>query len=180
MLSITIPATEFYNEKQCVFIPVKEQTIRMEHSLVSISKWESKWHKPFLSEEPKTNEEMIDYFRCMTLTQNVDPNVYYAIPYSELQRINDYIEDPRSATVFYDKQKRPSRKERITSEKVYYWMVRAGVPFECQTWHFNRLMNLIRYCNSDYMPHKKRSPNQILNEYSELNAARRKQYNTRG
>ena len=180
MLTITIPAIEAWDEKHEIFVYTKAQTIRLEHSLVSISKWESKWHKPFLPDEKKTNEEMLDYFRCMTITQNVDENLYACIPPEKVQEISDYIENPMSATVFYDKHTAPRRKERITSEKIYFWMVINGIPFECQTWHLNRLMNLIHYCNGNNQPRKKRLPNEIAQEYSELNAARKKQFKTRG
>ena len=180
MLTITIPAIEAWDEKHEVFIYTKEQTIRLEHSLVSISKWESKWHKPFLSDEPKTRDEMLDYFRCMTITQNVDPNLYACIPYEQQKVINEYIEDPMSATVFYDKQIAPRRKERITSEKIYFWMVNNNIPFECQTWHLNRLMNLIHYCNGSNQQLKKRKPGELAQEYSRINESRLKKYNTKG
>lgn len=180
MLQITIPATEFYDEKRGIFVNTKEHTLSLEHSLVSISKWEAKWHKPFLSDERKTNEEMLDYIRCMTITQNVDPIIFNVLPYSVITQINAYIEDPQSATVFYDKKEPSRRKERITSEKIFFWMVRANIPFECKTWHLNRLLNLIHYCNSDNQPHKKRSQREIAKDYAAINAARRKELNTKG
>ena len=181
MLTITIPSAEFFDEKNNLFIYSKEQNLRLEHSLVSISKWEANWHKPFLSEENRTNEEMLDYIRCMTITQNVDPKAYQCIPKSEIERVNAYINDPRSATVFYDKKQKPHRKERITSEKIYFWMVRAGVPFDpCQTWHLNRLLNLLHYCNTSNQPMKKRSPAEIAKEYEQINAAQRKLFNSKG
>ena len=181
MLTITVPESEAWDEQKNLFIHIKSQTIRLEHSLVSISKWESKWHKSFLSDGMKTNEEVLDYIRCMTITQNVDPNVYHCLSNEIIDRINKYIEDPYSATVFYDKVQpgKPSR-ERISSEKIYFWMVVNGIPFECQTWHLNRLMNLIRYCNAYNAPAKKRKPHEIAKDYDQMNAARRKQFNTSG
>ena len=182
MLQITLPSVELWDETRDLFIYTKEVTIRLEHSLVSVSKWESTWHKPFLSDEKKTNEEMLDYIRCMTITQNVDPSAYLTIPRDKFKEIMDYIDDSRSATVFYDYDgnKMPRRKERITSEKIYSWMVTLGIPFECQTWHINRLMNLIRYCNAANQPPKKRSAGELVKEYARINAANKKRFNTAG
>ncbi len=182
MLQITIPSAELWDEHNNIFVHTKAQTIRMEHSLVSVSKWETKWHKPFLSDEKKTREEMLDYYRCMTITQNVDPDFYNFIPYDKVNEIDAYIEDSASATVFYDHDgnKMPHRKERITSEKIYSWMVTLNIPFECQTWHLNRLMNLIRYCQAANQSPKKRSQKEIIQDYAKINAANRKRFNTAG
>ena len=181
MLKITIPKTEAFDEKADEFITIKEQTLSLEHSLVSISKWESKWHKPYLSKERKTVEETLDYLRCMTLTQNVDPRVYYCIPETELQKINDYIEDPMTATWFSDDNQMKGRGGRvITSELLYFWMTAYQIPFECQKWHLNRLITLIRVCDEENKPKKKMSKNQILARNAKLNKARREAMRSRG
>lgn len=173
MLTITVPAMEEYDDAREEFIETQEQTLSLEHSLVSISKWESKWHKPFLSKEDKTAEETIDYIRCMTLTKNVDPNVYYAMTPDIIKQINDYIGDPMTATWFSDKQKGPKSREIITSELIYYWMVALQIPFECQKWHLNRLMTLIQVCSIKNQPKKKMSKKDAMNQQRALNAARR-------
>lgn len=186
MLQITIPYTEFYDENAEEFVAVKEQTLQLEHSLVSISKWESKWKKAFLSKEQKTNEEIIDYVRCMTLTQNVNPLVYKAITVSAFEKIFAYIDDPMSATTINDIKipGAPKKKtETVTSELIYYWMVALQIPFECQKWHLNRLMNLIRICEIKNTPPDKRrkmSRNEILSRNTELNKARRAAMGTKG
>lgn len=183
MLQITVPPVEAWDDLHEKFIYTKEQTLRLEHSLVSISKWEAKWHKPFLTDEPKTNEEMLDYIKCMTITQNVDPNVYYCLSSSNKEDINKYIEDQHTATTIregFGTGKMYRRKEIITSELIYYWMITLNIPMECQTWHLNRLLMLIRVCNAKNSPPKKRSQREIINEYAELNAARRKQWKTAG
>lgn len=181
MLKITIPKTEAFDEKTNEFIYTKEQTIALEHSLVSISKWESKWHKPYLSKTPKTYEEALDYIRCMTLTQNVDPNVYYCIPKEEFARINEYIKDPMTATWFSEDEGGRGRQGRIiTSELLYYWMTAYQIPFECQKWHLNRLLTLIRVCDEENKPRKKMNKNQILARNAKLNKARRAALHTRG
>lgn len=183
MLKITIPACgEQYDEVNNVFLPgTKEQTISIEHSLVSISKWESKWHKPYLSAEQKTTEETIDYVRCMTLTQNVDPNVYEALRYAPnvLEEISAYIGQTMTATTFSKRNQSPSR-EVITSEIIYYWMIYYGIPFECQKWHLNRLLTLINVCNLKNTPQKKMSSQEVMKSNRALNAARRRSLNTRG
>lgn len=181
MLTIAIPSSEFFDEASNKFIAIKPTTLQLEHSLVSLSKWESKWHKPFLDKRKKTEEETIDYIRCMTLTQNVDPNVYYGLSNKVLQEISAYIENPMTATWFSEdrNQGRPNR-EVITSELIYYWMIALQIPFECQKWHLNRLLTLIRVCNIKNTPGKKMSKSELMNRNAALNAARRKANNSAG
>lgn len=184
MLQIAVNQTEFYDELRNEFVTVKAQTLQLEHSLVSISKWESKWKKAFLDpSQKKTSEEVLDYIRCMTLTQNVNPLVYQALSSSNIKTIMDYMDDPMSATVINEIKipgERPRRKEVVTSELIYYWMVALQIPFECQKWHFNRLMNLIRICNIKNSPPKKMGKREILNRNNALNAARRASLGTKG
>lgn len=178
MISITIPEIDLFDEKTNEFITLKEQTIVMEHSLISLSKWESKWHKPFFSKNNKTNEEVIDYLRCMTITPNVNPLSYYNIRNEDLLRINDYIEDPMTATTFSNGN-RPNR-EVITAEVIYYWMIANRIPFECQKWHINRLLTLINVCSIKNTPPKKMSKADLRSRNTALNAARRKALNSKG
>lgn len=182
MLKITIPSTELWDEKAEEFQYTKEYSLALEHSLVSISKWESKWEKPFLNpKKEKTTEETIDYIRCMTLTQNVDPKCYDYLTNENLREINDYIDAPMTATVFFEeKNKFIGIRETITSELIYYWMISLNIPMECQKWHLNRLFTLIRVCNIKNRPAKKGSRRETMRKYASLNAARRKKYNTRG
>ncbi len=182
MLQIEIPKAEYFDENSNMFVCFEGATFQIEHSLISLSKWESKWHKPFLMDKEKTNEELIDYIRCMTLTKNVDPLVYYNIPNDILKTINSYIESPMTATWFSDdkiKNKRRSR-EVITAEIIYYWMITLNIPFECQKWHLNRLLTLIRVCSIKNTPPKKMRGKDILRNNSKLNAARRQSMNSKG
>lgn len=180
MLQITIPAVELWDERKQEFVTTKEQTLQLEHSLVSLSKWESKWCKAFLSKQEKTFEETLDYIKCMTITQNVNPEVYNYLTNENIEEINKYIEAPMTATYFSDdKTVKPSR-EQITAELIYYWMIALNIPFECQKWHLNRLLTLIRVCNIKNQPPKKRSIKEIMSRNAALNAARRKQLNTKG
>ena len=178
MISIHIPETEYFDESKNEFVSIKEQTLILEHSLISVSKWESKWHKPFLEKNDKTTEEVIDYLRCMTITQNVDPNVYYNISESDILRIKDYIDDSMTATTFSN-QGRPNR-QIITAEIIYYWMVTFNIPFECQKWHLNRLLTLVNVCSIKNQPSKKMSKSDIRSRNAALNAARRAQLGTKG
>lgn len=186
MLKIVIPAGECWDSTNEVFISKKESTtLSLEHSLVSISKWESKWHKPFLASEKKTNEEIIDYIKCMTITQNVDDTVYYFLTNENFKAVNSYIENPMTATTFsvYGQQKNmPTRKnEVLTSEVIYYWMVSYQIPFECQKWHLNRLITLIRVCNiKNNAGNQKMSKRDTMANNRMLNDARRKKLNTKG
>lgn len=180
MLTVTIPSAERFDEETNTFITTKAQTLQLEHSLVSLSKWEAKWCKPFLTKEQKTSEEIIDYIRCMTITQNVDPNIYYSMTTEILQKIVDYIEAPMTATTINDQKKGGSGREIVTSELIYYWMVAAQIPFECQKWHLNRLLMLIRICEIKNAPPKKMSKHEILSRNKSLNAARKAALGTSG
>lgn len=181
-----VPATvveEQFNEETSEFIPIvatKSQTLQLEHSLVSLSKWEAKWRKPFLTKEKRTIEETVDYVRCMTLTQNVDPNVYKALTSELLAEVFAYIDAPMTATTFSKRGNRPPNHEIITSEIIYYWMVSYQIPFECQKWHLSRLLTLINVCSVKNAPQKKMSRQEIMSRNRALNAARRKKLNTRG
>ena len=182
MLEITIPFTEFYDEINNEFITIKEQKLTLEHSLVSLSKWESKWCKPFLSKEKMTEEESIDYIRCMTLNEDVSPEIYTAIPDSVIKTISDYIAKPMTATWFSDDGKKGKKlnSRPVTAERIYYWMIALNVPSEYDTWHLNRLLTLIRVCDEENKPQKKRSTQSILDDYAALNNARRQKLKTKG
>lgn len=184
MLKITIPATELWDERKQEFVNTKEQTLQLEHSLVSLSKWESKWCKPFLTKESKTVEETIDYIRCMTITQNVDPKAYDYLTNENIQTVNEYISAPMTATWFREDKNAKASREQITNELIYYWMIALQIPFDpCQKWHLNRLLTLIKVCNiknQSQQPSNKKMSNSDLARRNALNAARRKQLNTRG
>lgn len=181
MLWITVPPAEIWDEEKQEFIHVtKEQTLQLEHSLVSLSKWESKWCKAFSSKEPKTHEEMIDYIKCMTLTQNVKPEVYACLSNENIAEINRYIEAPMTATYIHSDSASPPNREKVTAELIYYWMIAFNIPFECQKWHLNRLMTLIRVCEVKNRSPKRMSKRQIMSRNAALNAQRRKRLNTKG
>lgn len=179
MLIVTIPAIELFDEQKNEFVSTKAQELRLEHSLVSISKWESKWCKSFFLKENKTLEETVDYIKCMTLTQNVSSTVYNRITKSILDQISEYISAPMTATSINSPNKSVN-KEIITSELIYYQMIALNIPFECQKWHFNRLITLINVCSIKSNPPKKMSSKNIKERNSALNAARRKALNTKG
>lgn len=179
MLKITIPSTEQYDEVKNEFITSKEQVLKLEHSLVSLSKWESKWCKPFITKKEKTVNESVDYIRCMTLTQNVDPSVYDLITQDNILQVNKYIDSPMTAITF-PKENGAINREIITSEIIYYWMIALNIPFECQKWHLNRLLTLINVCNIKNKPPKKMSRREIMSRNAAINAARRQSLNTKG
>lgn len=179
MLHIVIPKQELWDEKTERFVNVKETKLSLEHSLVSISKWEAKWHKSFFSTKDKTSEMMLDYIRDMTLTQNVNPDIFNYLTEQNILEIKEYIEDSHTATTINNRSN-TSRREVITSELVYFWMVTWGIPFECQKWHINRLLTLIEICGIKNQTDKKMSRQEQFSQQRALNAARRKQFNTRG
>lgn len=181
MLSITIPAIEGWDEKSEQFtILAEEVTLMMEHSLVSVSKWESKWCKPFLTKEDKTSRELMDYIKFMTLNKNVDPSVFNRLTEDNINDINKYIDAPMTATTFSADPNKKKSRERVTSEIIYYWMIALNIPFECQRWHLNRLLTLIRVCNIKNTPSKKKRSSDTASRWAAINDARTKKLNTRG
>lgn len=186
MFQIVVPGKELYDSVNNLFIPVKGQTLTLEHSLISIVKWESKYHRPYFSEEKKdakTTEETIDYIRFMTLTKNVDPMIYYGLSEQNYKDIENYIKDPMTATWFSTNgQKRAGQRssEVVTSELVYYWMTINNIPFECEKWPFNRLMTLIHICNVKNSASQKMSQREVMQQNSDLNAARRAAMHSKG
>lgn len=180
MLKLIIPGTETYDEIANEFHTTPDTVLELEHSLVSLSKWESKWRKAFLSKNEKTREETLDYIRCMTLTKNVDPIVYYAITPTQLNEILEYIDNPMTATYIHEISKQNSSRDTVTSELIYYWMVSLQIPFECQKWHLNRLITLIKVCNLKNDPKKNIPIGDIMARNRELNAQRRAMFNSKG
>lgn len=179
MLTIMIPKGEQFDDVNSVFIITNEQTLKLEHSLVSLAKWESKWNRPFLSAEVKTNEESVDYIRCMTLTQNVKLEAYNFITDENMRQVSEYIEARMTATIFLE-EKPKKNKEIITAEIIYYWMIALNIPMDCQKWHLNRLLTLINVCNVKNQKPKKMSKGELNTRNRDLNAQRRKQLNTEG
>ena len=193
MLKLTIPARpaepdrEYYDEiaEEFVTIPgkpaTKECILQLEHSLVSLAKWESKWCKPFLSNKNLTEEETIDYIRCMTITQNVQPEVYENLTEDNIREVSAYIDAPMTATTFSDNGSgKGGSREIITAELIYYWMIALTIPPEYQKWHLNRLLTLVRVCNIKNTPPKKMGKRALMSRNASLNAARRQQLNTTG
>lgn len=181
MLQINIPLSpEGWDEEKQEFVEPIYQELRLEHSLISLSKWESKWCKSFLSSKDKTDEELMDYIHCMTLDEDIDPIVYNYLSSDNVNQINKYIEAPMTATYFSEDKGGKSNREIITAELIYYWMIALNIPFECQYWHLNRLLTLVRVCNIKNQPPKKMSRREIMSRNAAMNAARRQQMNSKG
>ena len=181
MLQISVTMVpEGWDEKKQEFVEPKIQILQLEHSLVSLRKWESKWCKAFLSKKEKTVEETIDYIKCMTLTQNVNPEVYNHLTKKHIDQINDYISAPMTATYFNEEKTPGQKQDVITAELIYYWMISLQIPFECQKWHLNQLMALIKVCNIKNAPPKKMSRQAMASRNAALNEARRRQWGTNG
>lgn len=187
MLTIMIPDQELFDEVNEEFINVKACKLELEHSLISIRKWESKWHKPFLSPKgeisEKTLEEITDYIRCMTLTKNVDPKIYRFIPAEEVERIVAYIKDDMTATWFNDKTAiQPTGRygEAITAEVIYYWMITLNIPVEFERWHLNQLLTLIKVINEKNKPKQKMDRMTDMQQRHALNQVRRAKLKSKG
>lgn len=183
MLTLTVPDSEYFNEATDTFDTVKGGSLLLEHSLISISKWESKWKKPFLKKGTLTSEELVDYVIMMSVKPPLDPSIYYRLTNSQIQQISDYIDDPMTATTFSKTEggNVKIQREIITSEIIYYWMIAHNIPSEYEKWHLNRLLTLIQVCNIKNAPSKKnRRPKSSGKQRSALNQARLSKYNSSG
>jgi hypothetical protein len=180
MLNLIIEGTEYYNEETETFESVGDVELELEHSLISLSKWESKFQRPFLSKDDKSITEILYYVECMILCEDYPKDVVSRFTQKNIDQINAYIESKESATTFGKMPEQKSRGEVITSELIYYWMVAFNIPFECETWHLNRLFALVRICNIKNTKQKKMSKTEIAMRNRELNAERRERLGTRG
>lgn len=181
MLRIVIPGVDAWDEINEEFVTTQDTVLVLEHSLISISKWEAKWHKPFLGKDQKTPEQITDYIKCMTITPNVKDEVYNFLTKENIDDVLAYINDPMTATTITDRcGARRASREIVTSELIYYWMVALEIPFECQKWHINRLMMLIQICEVKNQPDKKMSRKSTMQQNAALNAARRQKAHSRG
>lgn len=181
MLQIIVPGVELWDEKNEEFImDPPPQLLELEHSLDSISKWESNWNKAFISKKDKTYEETVDYIKCMTRTENVNPDVYTRLSRDNFAKVEKYISAPMTATYFPKDESGKSSNEVVTSELIFYWMVAFQIPFECQYWHLNRLIALIRVCEMKNKSPKKRGKRELASHYASQNAANRRRFGSRG
>jgi hypothetical protein len=180
MLMITVPGKEVYDETSQEFATHGDVVLELEHSLVSLSKWESQYEKPFLGREDKTPDELMAYIKAMVLTPDVSDEILSKLSEENMLEINDYINAKMSATWFSEQPGSPKSREVVTSELIYYWMTMFQIPFECQYWHLNRLFTLIRICNVKQAKPKKMSRAEIAARNRELNAQRKKQLGTSG
>lgn len=179
MLTLVVNSKEFFDDTTQTFIVVDKQTLNLEHSLISISRWESKWMKPYLSKNQKTKEEITDYICCMSINRDISSEVVQSLSQKQLKQIDEYIRAPMTATTFAKDGSPPSNRI-ITSEVIYGQMVSLNISFECQKWHFNRLMTLIQVCALQNQQPKKMSKGELNSRNRQLNQARRAQHNTRG
>ena len=181
MLKITIPASEYYAKRTQEYYEFDEVTLELEHSLVSLAAWESKWCVSYHGKQDKTTEETLDYIRCMTVSpKDVNPIVYNSLTKQNIDDIVEYIQRPMTATAQPKSKGGGPGGRAIYAERVYSWMFALNIPMECQYWHLNRLLALIRVCNDENTPPEKRNKKDIASEYARLNAERRRKLNTKG
>ena len=181
MLQIDIPLTaEGWDEEKEEFVEPIYQTLELEHSLASLAKWESKWCKSFIESKDKTEEEVLDYIKLMTLTPNVDPDIFNMLTKENVEQINDYINAPMTATTFKESRGGKRNNEFVTAETIYHWMASLQIPFDRENWHLNRLITLLRVSSVKNQPPKKMSASEIMRRNDAINEQRLKQLNTKG
>ena len=181
MLRIVIKDEELWDEEKEEFVDGEVvATLDLEHSLLSLSKWESKYQKPFLSTMDKSTEEMIGYLKAMVVTPNADLDALYKCSQENINQIQEYIDSPQSATTFGLMPERRGPGEVITAELIYYWMIAFTIPVEFENWHLNRLFALIRICNIKNQKPKKMGRHEIAQRNRSLNEQRKAALGTKG
>lgn len=180
-LTITVPPREAFNDADQEFVDVGDEvTLTLEHSLISLSKWESFHEKPFLSTEEKTTEEILDYVEFMCMTRNVSEEVFERLSEENVEEIRKYLNAKMTATWIKEAKAMPRSRQIITSELIYYWMIAFNIPFECEKWHLNRLFTLIQVCSSKAEKPEKMSRAEIVARNRELNEQRKARFGTKG
>ena len=180
MLVLDVPASEMFDDEKQEYVDTPAVRLRLEHSLVSLSKWESKYERPFLDSKPKETKETLDYVNMMCLDDEIPPEVFHRLPDVCIDAVNQYINAKMTATTFKDLPAARGPREIITAEVIYYWMVSHNIPFECENWHLNRLLTLVKVCNRKNAPAQKTSKKEMMAQRRDLNAKRKAQLGTRG
>lgn len=172
MLTIHIPETDLYDYQLERFYTVKEVDLFLEHSLVSLSKWESKHHKPLLENNEINNDDLIDYIKCMTINKKVDPLVYNCLTQEHFYKIKEYMDNPMTATWFSNVKEERGSSQKVTAELIYSWMIDLGIWKECEKWHLRRLVTLIRVRSEELKP-KSKNKAEAIAHYRNLKSMRR-------
>lgn len=153
--------------------------LQFEHSLRSLSKWESKNKIAFLAGREKTPAQMVDYYRCMLLSPE-DPDLVYLLDPSQMEELTNYINENQTASSVPNEGPTQYNPETTTSELVYFWMTALKINWEAQDWHFSRLMMLVQITSYKQQPPKKRNPREVLSDMRRENERRKKLFNTSG
>lgn len=181
MLAINVAITpELWDDEKEEFIPPKEETVLLEHSLLSVSKWETRWHKAFLTNKEKSFEESLDYIRCMIISENSVPDICMYLTDKNIKEIYEYMEEPMTAVYFREFSSGKRCRDTVTADLIYYWLLTLNIPFECESWHLNKLFALIRVCGIKNSPDKKRNKKEIMRHNIQLNEKRKKELDTTG
>lgn len=180
MLTLAIGGKEYFDESQMRFITPEKVVVHLEHCLKALARWESKWNISFLSAKSLTREQQIDYYWCMDITESVNRDAFLYLTKDQEHQIEEYINQKMTATTITRRGPHPPSRKIVTAEVIYCWMIQQGIPFECDTWHLNRLMMLIEVCMAESGPQKKMGMREQMEQQRALNAARLKQFKTRG
>jgi hypothetical protein len=175
MLTITVLGEEHWDQENEKFVYPDSFKLELEHSLVSLSKWESKWEVPFLGEKPKTTEMVLDYIECMILTPDPPADWISKLSKENIEEITAYFDSKQSATWFNDHHPEPKTGETITSELVYYWLDICDIDWQAQYWHLNRLLTLVKIHTVKQAKPKPMSRSEMLRRRRALNKQRLKE-----
>lgn len=179
---------ELFDEETNTFLHPVGKKLHLEHSLLSISKWEAEWEIPFLNTD-KTSEQSLSYIKCCVLDDDFDELLLNTLSDKNILDFNAYLSKGMTAKKIIDlrsslsqkrKSRRPASQKALTSEDIYYSMIQFHVWKECEEWPLQRLLSLLQLCSLKSNSTGEMSKSDQAKFYREENARRKAKYHTNG